>query len=44
MERSKLLKAISVSFRVAIETIEHLKTSELEEMLDKWFAEANVAF
>lgn len=44
MERSKLLKAISVCFRVAIETIDNLKTSELEEMLDKWFAKANVEF
>ena len=33
--RAKLLKAISVCYRLAIEAIEHLKTSELEEMMDK---------
>lgn len=44
MKRSKLLNAVSVCYRLAIEAIEHLKTSELEEMMEKWFAKANAAF
>ena len=44
MKRSNLLKAISVCYRLAIESIEHLKMSELEEMMDKWFATAIVEF
>lgn len=42
--RAKLLKAISVCYRLAIEAIEHLKTSELEEMMDKFLSTANVTF
>ena len=44
MKRLRLLKTISVCYRLAIEAIEHLKTSELEEMMEKWFATANVEF
>lgn len=44
MKRLKLLNIVSVCYRLTMEAIEHLKTSELEEMMEEWFAKANTAF
>ena len=44
MKRLKLMKIVSVCYRLKKEEIEHLDTSELEKMVKEWFAKANTEF
>ena len=44
LERLKLMKIVSVCYRVPIEELEELSIKELKAMLEEWFANANTSF
>ena len=44
IKRLKLMKIVSVCYRVKEEALKHLGIKELEAMLEEWFAKANAAF
>lgn len=44
MEKLKLLNAVSVAYRQAVEAFEHLDKKELKELWEKWLSSAVMEF
>ena len=44
MEKLKLLNAVSVAYREAVENFEHLDKNELKELWEKWLNSAVMEF
>ena len=44
MDKMRLLNAVSVAYRESVEAFSHLKIKELEELWNKWIAEATLEF